>query len=93
MHEKVLEVIVEKVVELQKCVKNLTTYVKNITVKLINLDTKLNKLETRMVVLGQANSNAFQMCKETIVSLARNQECVYDELMESAGKLQACSWD
>ena len=75
--------------------ENLATllkYVKNITIKLTNLNTKLAELESRMVAFGQANSNAFHMCKETIVALARNQESVFEELMEASGKMQACSW-
>jgi hypothetical protein len=78
--------------EMKSELATLLKYVKNITIKLINIDTKLTELETRMVTLGVANSNAFGMCKETIVALARNQESVYDELMDASGKLQACSW-
>jgi len=68
-------------------------YLKNIANKLIRLDIKFKQLEAKIMSLGKCNSEAFKMCKITITALAENQEEVYNELMESAGKIQECSWN
>ena len=67
-------------------------YLRNITQKLIRLDEKLVKMEQNMKSLGRCNSEAFEMCKTCIQTLASNQEEVSDQLAESAGTIQECTW-
>ena len=76
----------------QQKTDQLLTFMRNVSQKLIDLDKKITKLDEKVTKLANCNSNAFQMCKKTISALAENQESVYDELMESAGKIQAASW-
>ena len=65
---------------------------KTLSTQINEVRSRLDELDVRMVSLGKSNSKAFEMCKTTISALAENQESVYSELMEAAGKIQTCSW-
>ena len=67
-------------------------YLRNITQKLIRLDEKIVRMEQNMKSLGRCNSEAFKMCRTCIQTLAENQEEVSDQLAESAGVIQECTW-
>ena len=75
----------ETIVEIVELLKTLSTQINEVR-------SRLDELDVRMVSLGKSNSKAFEMCKTTISALAENQESVYSELMEAAGKIQTCSW-
>ena len=72
--------------------KEIMKYLRNITQKMIRLDQRLVDMEQNMKSLGRCNSEAFKMCKACIQTLASNQEEVHDQLMESAGVIQECTW-
>jgi hypothetical protein len=69
--------------------QEILTYLKNIVNKLVRIDERLNTIEKKMLLLGRANSDAYQRVEQVVKCLAENQGEVYSTLCESAGIIEA----
>ena len=69
--------------------KEVVKYLKNIVNKIIRIDDRLNIIEKKMIMLGRANSDAYQRVEQVVKCLTENQSEVYDTLCESSGVIEA----
>ena len=65
--------------------KEILKYLKNIVNKII-------RLEKKVVMLGRANSDAYQRVEQVVRCLTENQSEVYDTLCDSAGLVESGSF-
>jgi hypothetical protein len=68
--------------------KEILKYLKNIVNKLVRLDDRMSVIEKKMLLLGRANSEAYQRVEQVVRCLTENQGEVYDTLCESAGIIE-----
>ena len=64
----------------------------NIETRLIHLKRKAEALEEKVIILGQANSRGYSMCKDVIQKLAQHQESINDDLTDAMGTVRELSW-
>ena len=64
----------------------------NIEAQQILIKDKLTTLEKKVMMLGQANCQAYSRTKEVINELAKHQESVNEDLSDAMGTVRNLSW-
>ena len=67
-------------------------HLKNIVSKLIRLSEKIDILEKKVMMLGAANSEAYNQTKKVISELADNQKSVEMDFSDAMGTIREESW-
>ena len=70
----------------------LIRYLRDITEKLVQLDEKVDTLAKKVMMLGAANSEAYNRTKEVISELADNQKSVELDLSDAMGTVRESTW-
>ena len=70
----------------------LIRYMRDIAEKLVQLDEKVDTLSKKVMMLGAANSEAYNRTKEVISELADNQKSVELDLSDAMGTVRESTW-